>query len=142
VGAGGQACPKFSGPTLREERRERKATRLSQEKAAKAEAKRLDGGRCRWPHCVCKGKEGTERAHLTAKGMGGTPDGSRNDPRNLISICHDIHRGPRSLHSGDRKIVPLTDDGARGPCEFWQRDERNDWFLVAREREPHIFERD
>jgi hypothetical protein len=134
-----------SGKTWRQEREERKAARRAQERKAKQEAKAMDFGRCRWPQCDCAGAAVTrplESAHRRAKGMGGNPDGSRNDPRNLITLCHDRHQGPKSLHSGDLKVVPLTDEGTRGACEFWSTDERGQPYLVARERAPFVYERD
>lgn len=134
-----------SGKTWRQERDERKAERKAVELKAKKQAKAMDQGRCRWPQCGCKGSTTTrplEGAHLKAKGMGGNPDGSRNDPRNLLTLCFDRHQGPMSLHSGDLKVIPLTEDGTRGPCEFWSTDEQGIQFLVAREREPFVYERD
>ena len=44
----------------------------------------LDGGMCRWPGC---GHPATEIAHLHSRGSGGTPDGRRDDPRNLACMC-------------------------------------------------------
>lgn len=132
------------GKSWREVRHERRKARQLDERTAKAEAKAADGGRCRWPFCDCRHKKlSVEMAHVEAKGMGGTPDGRRNDPRNLITLDIEAHRtGIKSLHSGDRKIVPLTEDGTRGPCEFWMTDVNGQMYLVAREREPFIYERD
>lgn len=132
------------GMTWREAKHARRTARELDERQAKAEAKADDGGKCRWPHCECRRRRlPVELAHVESKGMGGTPDGRRNDPRNLITLDIEAHRtGRKSLHSGDRRIVPLTEDGTRGPCEFWETDEAGQWFLVAVEREPFIYERD
>ena len=140
-----QPIPKFrDGMTWREAKHARRTSREGDERDAKAEAKRADGGRCRWPGCDCRQRRlPLEMAHVEAKGMGGTPDGRRNDPRNLITFDIETHRtGRKSLHSGDRKVVPLTEDGTRGPCEFWMTDEVGQMYLVARERAPFIYERD
>lgn len=132
------------GMTWRESRHAKRKAREMDERTAKASAKADDGGRCRWPSCDCRQRRlSVEMAHVASKGMGGTPDGRRNDPRNLITLDIETHRtGIKSLHSGDRKVVPLTEDGTRGPCEFWQTDDNGAWFLVATEREPFIYERD
>lgn len=137
-----------NGETLDEYRHRRRTSRQTTEKVAKGQAKAMDQGRCRWPRCECNRRgyrtftEPLESAHRAAKGMGGNPDGSRNDPRNLITLCRPRHQGPTSLHSGDLKVITLTADGTRGPCEFWSTDEQGRPFLVAREREPFIYERD
>lgn len=132
------------GMTWREAKEARRKAREMDERTAKAEAKASDGGRCRWPGCDCRQRRlSVEMAHVAAKGMGGTPDGRRNDPRNLITLDIERHRtGRKSLHSGDLKIVALTEDGTRGPCEFWSTDDLGQPYLVAREREPFIYERD
>ena len=44
----------------------------------------LDAGQCRWPGCS---RPATEIAHLHSRGMDGTPDGRRDDPRNLMCAC-------------------------------------------------------
>jgi hypothetical protein len=140
--------PKFSkyvdGKTVREAREDVKAGRRTVERLGKDSAKKDDGGRCRWPHCDCrKIKQPMDGAHLDAKGMGGNPKGDRHDPRNIITLCREVHRtGRKSLHSGDRRITPLTEDGTRGPCLFEMTDEHGRWFVVAEEREPFIYIRD
>jgi hypothetical protein len=44
----------------------------------------LDGGACQWPGCE---HPATEIAHLHSRGMGGTPDGARDHPTNLMCAC-------------------------------------------------------
>ena len=134
----------IDGMTWREAKRKRSLERTAKRKAAKVTARSLDGGRCRWPHCECRTLGlSLESAHLKALGMGGNPDSSRDDPRNLITLCIETHRtGRLSLHKGTRKIVPLTDEGTRGPCEFWQDDEHGQMYLVARERAPFVYIKD
>jgi hypothetical protein len=134
------AVQKWQMTSFTEERHARKVARERTEREAKDEAKRDDGYRCRWPHaCHTKTLDG---AHLDAKGLGGSPDGARNTPQNIITLCREAHRGVRSLHSGHKRIVPLTPDGTRGPVEFWDTDTDGREYLVGREIEPRIFERD
>ena len=76
------------------------------ERVAKAQAKQRDRFCCRrcggmafasyWP---------MEAAHLRTKGHGG--DGGRysSHQRDYITLCHDCHQGPRSLHSGHVRAV-------------------------------------
>ncbi len=129
------------GPAIFE-RRLRKAKRATVEDDVKAEVKRLDGHKSRWPHAEFP-KYRLEAAHLAAAGMGGDPKSARMTPENLITLDWLSHRGPNSLHSGDKRIVPLTNAGTRGPCEFQQRHPKTGkWVVVARERAVGLLERD
>jgi hypothetical protein len=118
----------------------------SAEEKAKREAKRLDGNRCRWPHArgekaVCQ-KLRLESAHWKAKGMGGDA-GLRSKVEDLISFDIDVHQGPKSLHSGHKKVVPLDPKlKMRGPCEFYERATlKSPWVLVGRELHVGVLER-
>lgn len=96
--------------------RARKAHRKAQdarERANKAEARLRDGG-CRWPRCGCQNRPWTEVAHLVAKSVGGS-----SETGNLIELCRARHQGTISLHSKRAAIVPLTEAGADGLCEFF-----------------------
>lgn len=122
-----------------QEGRDRRRSVVAEEEAAKEFVRQKDG-RCRWPHCEnCRRyKPRLEVAHLVAKGAGGS-----NDVGNLILLDYLTHQsGTASLEQHGRRIVPLTAEGTRGPCEFWAKDEHGQDYLVARETAPHSYERD
>lgn len=99
------------------------------ERAVKTEAKLLDGWRCRFPECeVPKGTfwGQIDAAHFKAEGSGGDPNLVRCTLENLAAVCRWHHRGPRSMHSGHVKPVPLTSAGARGPVDWQVLDDTND----------------
>jgi hypothetical protein len=123
----------------RKERRMEIDTHEEREK----DAVRFDDKRCRWPHCEnCRRyRPRLEVAHLDAKGFGGD-HGLRSDRTQMILIDYLTHQGADGLEQHGRRIEPLTALGTRGPCEFWRKDERGDWFLVARELAPFVYERD
>ena len=104
---------------------------------------RLRDRRCRWPHCEnCRVyKPRLEVAHLTAKGSGGD-HGTRSAADRMVLLDHLTHQGAGGLERHERKIVPLTDRGTFGPCEFWKWETGTGWYLVAKERAPFIYERD
>jgi hypothetical protein len=144
--------PKAKGPMLKEpkgagliRRRETKKARVLAEDKEKDKVRARDR-QCRWPHCEnCRAyKPRLEVAHLTAKGMGGDPNGDVTTADQMILLDFLTHQsGPLSLEQHGRRIVPLTDKGTYGPCEFWQTDlETGGEFLVARERSPFVYERD
>ena len=87
---------------------------------------------CRWPNCPeCRRyKSRLEVAHLDAKGIGGD-HGERSTADRMVLLCMLVHQGPRSLHSGDRRIEPLTVAGANGPCAFYEADEQRGWIVVG-----------
>lgn len=123
-------------------RAERVADRIREEQReqrAKTAARKRDGYRCRWPHCDCEERrDRLEVAHIRDKSLCG-----ENDSANLICLCLARHQGRPSLHSGDLAIRPIDEkDGANGPVEFWYREARGTWFMVARERAIGILERD
>jgi hypothetical protein len=135
--------PKFrDGLTLQEHRAVVRTRLRSSEKSAKADAKRRDFP-CRWPGCDCakRGLRG-EAAHIQGKGMGGD-HGLRTTAANLAFLCHRRHQGPRSLHSGDLRIEPLTERGMDGPVAFYERGEDGVLYVVRQEEgQPFRYQRD
>jgi hypothetical protein len=131
------------GATFRKGRERRKAIRASEE--ANKRIVRARDQRCRWPRCenCASFRPRLEVAHLDAKGFGGD-HGTRSEPSQMMLLDFLTHQdGPKSLEQHGRRIVPLTERGTDGPCEFWQVDlTTGQWFLVARERAPFVYERD
>lgn len=134
--------PKPSKGSYLIERKERRKSVEAHEDAEK-DAVRAADGYCRWPHCEhCRRyKPRLEVAHLDAKGFGGD-HGTRSDRTQMILLDYLTHQGSDGLEQHGRRIVPLTDRGTRGPCEFWRKDPSAGWYLVARESAPHVYERD
>jgi len=124
------------------ERKGRSKDRVAAEDAQKALVRKRDG-RCRYPHCpVCRAhkKLRLEVAHvLQAKGMSGdrTLERSAADRMMLLDV---FTHGRQEQHLIE--IVPLTDRGTAGACEFWNTDEQGQKYLVARELAPFVYERD
>ncbi len=121
-------------------RRDDRKALVKQENDAKAEVRRLDV-RCRWPHCAyCRTyKPPLEVAHVVrAKGMG-SDHGSVSTPAHLMLLDRLSHS---DQEANKRDVRPLTEQGTRGPCEFWQWTPADGWFLVARESAPFRYERD
>jgi hypothetical protein len=105
---------------------------------------RVRDRRCRWPHCEnCRRYEPRlEHPHVVAKGMGGD-HGERSSADQMILLDWLTHQsGPTSLEQHGRRIEPLTPLGTDGPCEFWMVGEDGREYLVARESQPFIYERD
>jgi hypothetical protein len=105
--------------------------RVADEDKEKAAAKIRDGHRCRWPHgrtekAVCR-RMRLDAAHYLAKSLGGA-----NRRENLISFCLEVHEGSKSLHSGDRRVVPLTPDRMDDICAFKEK-RGGKWVEVGRE---------
>jgi hypothetical protein len=129
------AIPKPSkGSALLKRRADRKAIELEEEKE-KAKVRKRDRG-CRWPRCECKALKNIALhvAHLDDKGMGGD-HGLRSRADRMIHLCFLRHEGQPSLHSGDLAIVPQTDAGTDGPCDFYARHaDHGRLELVASER--------
>lgn len=94
---------------------------------------------CRWPRCAnCSGwRPPLEVAHVRAKGMGG--DHSERSTADRMILLDKLTHREQETHKRD--VRPLTNEGTWGPCEFWQQ-ERDGWFLVARELAPFVYERD
>jgi hypothetical protein len=112
------ASPKPAKGTYLIERKDRRRQLDAFEDAEKQKVRARDKY-CRWPDCAdCRRyKTRLEVAHLSGKKMGGD-HGLRSTADNLIVLCFLVHQGPRSLHSGDRRITPLTTRGTDGPCQF------------------------
>jgi hypothetical protein len=91
--------------------RERKAI----EERIMAEAKRRDGGKCRFPRCKYKDLR-VETAHLEHRGMGGNPALDRTQRHKLIALCLRHHQAFDSLRTID--IEPITERGTDGPVAF------------------------
>lgn len=126
------------GTALIQRRKRQKAARADED-AAKDIVRARDV-RCRWPHCEnCRiYKPRLEVAHIQAKGAGGP-----NVPENMMLLDYLTHQGgTSSLEQHGKRIEPLTAAGTNGPCEFWATDENDQWYLVARERAPFLYERD
>jgi hypothetical protein len=109
---------------------EKRATRRYVEATEKAAVRKRDGGVCRWPGCGERGEKWRlEVAHLNDKGMGGD-HGTRSTRDQMILLCLPHHQGPRSLHSGDLRITPVTSRGADGPLRFDEQTEAG-WRTVG-----------
>lgn len=111
-------------------RRDRQRAIRAHEAREKAKVRARDV-RCRWPECAnCRDyKPRLEAAHLDDKGMGGD-HGERTQADRMILLCFLTHQGPRSLHSGDLRIEPLTERGTDGPCMFLEASEQHGWRVV------------
>jgi len=102
---------------------------------------KLRDGKCRWPERhKCRG--GLEVIHVQDHSTGGAFITS-----NLWLGCKWIHRtGPKSIHSKDLVLKPLTKRGTDGPCAFYRRvyaESRKDHYtdkLIARERAVGVLE--
>lgn len=125
----------YDKPPVAVERRQKRRDRKAIERQVKAEVKRRDGNKCRWPRCeFTTVRQPIDCAHLKAAGMGGDPKSIRMTRDNLMLLCRQHHQGPISLHSGDLCVEPQTSRGTDGPCDFKQLDGRGCWIFVASER--------
>lgn len=115
------------------DRKDRRKTIVTSERSEKLTVRRRDV-RCRWPDCeYCRRyKPRLEVAHLNAKAIGGD-HGIRSTADQMMLLCFLVHQGPRSLHSGDRKVETLTPLGTNGPCRYWLNDEQTGWRVVHTE---------
>ncbi|WP_306523448.1 HNH endonuclease [Gemmatimonas sp.] len=118
----------------RDEQLDARASERTERLKAKAESKKRDGQKCRWPH-VCRKPIRLESAHLVNLSQGGA-----DTTDNLITLCFEVHQGKTSLHSQDRKIEPLTNKGCDGPVAFYQISESGQWKHIASERSVGISE--
>ncbi len=131
--------PKPSEP-LALQRKKRKQQISTREDFLKRDAKRRDGGQCRWPKCEFrKVVQPIDGAHVfQAKGMGGDPTGIRSERKHLMALCRLHHK---AQEKNDLEVEGLTPELADGPCSFW--DNRGPQrYLVAMERAIGILERD
>lgn len=119
---GNASAKPAKGTALLERRASRRAIELA-ERLAKEQVRRRDKT-CRWPRCECRALKHIrlEVAHLDDKGMGGD-HGERTHVEQMILLCFLKHQGATSLHSGDARIVPQTDQGTSGPCDFLLRND-------------------
>lgn len=113
----------LDGETLQDYRKRRRDARRSGEQSVKTTLRVRDGIGCRWPDCQFW-RQGyrVEGAHIDAKGMGGDKRLLRTTLDQMMRLCIRHHQGPRSLHSGDLRIVYLTERRTNGPCAFYYRD--------------------
>ncbi len=116
-------------------KRQKRAEVLSHEKAEKAAVVARDGAKfCRLVP-GCREREKFETAHLDDKGMGGD-HGHRTTADTMVRACFWHHQGRWSLHSGDLRVVYLTDAKADGPIQVWGKGEDGREYLVKSEGEP------
>lgn len=112
---------------------DRKATKRERVKAEQAEMRAAlvrDRMRCRYPRCTTGLT--VDPCHLTHRGMGGNPSGSRTTRAAVIALCRRHH------DEYDRawiEIEPRTDRVFDGPCAFYRASERGTWDLVGVEQE-------
>jgi hypothetical protein len=123
------AFPKPIKGAFRLERQMLRATRTKAERKTMADAKRRDGGKCRWPGCRLKLT--IHACHRSHRGMGGNPDGTRTTRENLIALCSQDHQ---RWDLGLIDIQPQTAQGFDGPADFYERSESGRFELVASER--------
>ena len=80
------------------------------------EAKKRDGGKCRWPRCEFAAKKlPIDACHLTHRGMGGDKGGTRTMRHQLVSLCR-AHHG--LFDACEIDVQPLTTEGTDGPVMF------------------------
>lgn len=137
---------KHDMPCLADERHEKRQSRKAFETEQKAKATARDRActktGCRWPDCpYCVRRDRQEVSHVWDKGSGGD-HGNRSTADQMIRVCARIHQGPGSIHAKDRVVIPLTDRGTDGPCEFQVFDRaENRWFTVGVESAPGVLVR-
>lgn len=114
--------------------RQRHAQANTREARHKTAVRKRDSYTSRWP-----GDDGQplEVAHLTHKGAGGDVDTIRSVQALMILVSRAVHQGPRSLHSGDRRVLFLTPEKANGPVAFLER-RGGKWAEVGRELWPGV----
>jgi hypothetical protein len=121
------------------ERRERKAELKAHEQREMQAAKKRDGGVCRWPGCrYAKRKDiPVDACHMTHRGAGGNPDGSRTTRASIWTACR-IHHG---LYDAARiDVQPMTTAGTDGPLMFLEQSESGRMECVAVEKSHGISE--
>lgn len=124
------------GETVAEYRERRRNARKNAKMTVQRELRVRDGVGCRWPGCEFwqRGYR-VENAHLEDSGMGGDPALIRTQRQKMIRLCIQHHQGRVSIHSKDLRVVPLTDKGTDGPCEFQVRNPKAEhgWETVGGE---------
>lgn len=140
-------------PQFKEERVSKKVRRFIQRSERKLEEDKQMGKvrkrdkYCRFPLCGCKRfRLALHVSHQQHRGMGGNPAGDRTQPESMVYVCAARHReNPVSIDRGTLRWEPLTEAGANGPIA-WHVKERaglitgSEWFLVAVETAPHVYE--
>lgn len=123
-----------NGETLADYRIARRNARRAAVQSVKTDLRVRDGIGCRWPGCEFW-KQGyrVDGAHLEDMGMGGDKALIRSQRHLMIRLCVRHHQGPWSIHSKDLRVVPLTDKGTDGPCQFEMRDHKapDGWRVVG-----------
>lgn len=114
------------------DRRDTQVKRRTKERKTMDQARKRDRG-CRYPGCLCKRhKLRVDVAHQIHRGMGGDKCGTRTATPILISLCVVRHgeydRGEIDIQPQDRAL------GFDGPADFYRRDERGQFQLVASEK--------
>jgi hypothetical protein len=75
------------------------------------------------------------RHHIVYRSAGGP-----STPENVITLSAEAHNDE---HHDRLRIVMLDRElGARGPCEFWRKDDEGNWYLSRREIAIHQIEKD
>lgn len=111
------------GETLADYRINRRNARKAVKMSIQKELRARDGIGCRWPGCeFWRRGYRVHNAHLEHRGIGGDPKAIRSERHKQIRLCYPHHQGVFSLDSGDLRIIPLTDKGTDGPCQFEYRD--------------------
>lgn len=125
--------------TLEDYRHRVKSDRKQALKARKTELRKRDGIGCRWPGCVFwKHGYRVEAVHLVDMGMGGDKQLIRSDLSTMIRLCIRHHQEAKgSIHSKHIRVVPLTQAGTNGPCQFEEQDFKspNGWKVVGVEND-------
>lgn len=117
-----KASPRPAKGTARKMQQARRRLIETNELAAKTRAKLRDGYACR--RCGMTDYHGfcywnpIEAAHIRSKGMGGDHGRHSHHQRDYVTLCHDCHQGPRSVHSGHVRIVVLGPKLGDGPVHF------------------------
>lgn len=115
----GRATPKPAKGSAKQERIEKRAALDYAQDKAKHAAKRRDGHQCRKPGCANNlAHWRLESAHLDDKGMGGDHGLRSGERSDYVSLCFLCHQGPRSIHSGDLRMEPLTAQRGDGLVRF------------------------
>lgn len=114
------------------QRRDKRAKADTREARNKTTVRKRDGYKSRWPWDT-----GTilEVAHLTHKGMSSDINTTRSIPALMVLVSREVHQGPHSLHSGDKRIVFLTKEKADGPVAFLEK-RGGRWAEIDRELWP------
>ncbi len=133
MGLGGIPQPKPARGTFKREHRQRQTSVESREKRLKAESKRLDGHRCRFPRCPESAD--LESAHLNShKGIGGDPKGLRTRLETLLTLCRRHHAMLDGREMPRLRVEPYGLLGARTECQFWIEKRwggESFWFLAG-----------